>query len=133
LENFADQVRWFDSLASLDADGVCGVIFSNELIDAMPVRRLGWDAAAQSWFEWGVGLSDCGLSTLRRASEDGRIPPASDFGATSADCGLADGPVATEEVAVTERPFVWKRIVSADTSLTEQFEEAGFSFPAALL
>jgi SAM-dependent MidA family methyltransferase len=32
------------------------VIFSNELLDAMPVHRLGWDAAAQKWFEWGVAL-----------------------------------------------------------------------------
>jgi SAM-dependent MidA family methyltransferase len=32
----------------------CGVIFSNELLDAMPVHRLGWDAEHQAWFEWGV-------------------------------------------------------------------------------
>jgi len=31
-----------------------GIIFSNELLDAMPVQRLGWDAALQKWFEWGV-------------------------------------------------------------------------------
>ena len=31
-----------------------GVIFSNELLDAMPVHRLGWDAAKKTWFEWGV-------------------------------------------------------------------------------
>lgn len=34
----------------------CGpsVVFSNELLDAMPVRRWGWDAALGCWFEWGV-------------------------------------------------------------------------------
>ena len=31
-----------------------GIIFSNELLDAMPVHRLGWDATRQEWFEWGV-------------------------------------------------------------------------------
>jgi SAM-dependent MidA family methyltransferase len=31
-----------------------GIIFSNELLDAMPVHRLGWDARRQNWFEWGV-------------------------------------------------------------------------------
>jgi SAM-dependent MidA family methyltransferase len=33
---------------------VCGIIFSNELLDALPVHRLGWDAKAGVWFEWGV-------------------------------------------------------------------------------
>ncbi|MCU0784086.1 MAG: SAM-dependent methyltransferase, partial [Verrucomicrobia bacterium] len=33
-----------------------GVIFSNELLDAMPVHRLGWDAQRREWFEWGVAL-----------------------------------------------------------------------------
>src|SRR2546422_2468376 len=42
LDQFAAKVRWFDSLAALPASGVRGVIFSNELLDAMPVHRLGW-------------------------------------------------------------------------------------------
>jgi len=33
-----------------------GIVFSNELLDAFPVRRLGWDAKAKNWFEWGVAL-----------------------------------------------------------------------------
>ena len=36
------------------ASGIHGIIFSNELLDAFPVRRLGWDAAAATWFEWAV-------------------------------------------------------------------------------
>jgi SAM-dependent MidA family methyltransferase len=35
-----------------------GVIFSNELLDAMPVHRFGWDAAKKTWFEWGVTVDD---------------------------------------------------------------------------
>ena len=34
--------------------GLRGIVFSNELLDAMPVHRLGWDAKARAWFEWGV-------------------------------------------------------------------------------
>jgi SAM-dependent MidA family methyltransferase len=30
------------------------ILFANELLDAMPVRRLGWSRAQQAWFEWGV-------------------------------------------------------------------------------
>jgi SAM-dependent MidA family methyltransferase len=36
-----------------------GIIFSNELLDALPVRRMGWDAQAKAWFEWGVTLDGC--------------------------------------------------------------------------
>jgi SAM-dependent MidA family methyltransferase len=31
------------------------VIFSNELFDAMPVHRLGWNLEERTWFEWGIG------------------------------------------------------------------------------
>ena len=41
---------------SASASSVRGVIFSNELLDAMPVHRLGWEAARKKWFEWGVTL-----------------------------------------------------------------------------
>lgn len=58
LERFADRVRWFDSLASIAETGVTGIIFSNELLDAMPVHRLAWDASAGCWVEWGVALAD---------------------------------------------------------------------------
>ncbi len=30
------------------------VMFSNELLDAFPVHRFGWDARNKKWFEWGV-------------------------------------------------------------------------------
>jgi len=40
--------------------GAFQIIFSNELLDAMPVHRLGWDASEKVWFEWGVALErDC--------------------------------------------------------------------------
>jgi SAM-dependent MidA family methyltransferase len=55
LEKFAGQTRWCDALSALPGP-VTGILFSNELLDAMPVRRLGWDAKAKTWFEWGVSL-----------------------------------------------------------------------------
>ena len=33
-----------------------GVIFCNELLDAFPRHRVGWDAKKREWFEWGVGV-----------------------------------------------------------------------------
>lgn len=60
LADFAGKVRWVALPAELNSParggGVRGIIFSNELLDALPVLRLGWDAKMQTWFEWGVGL-----------------------------------------------------------------------------
>jgi SAM-dependent MidA family methyltransferase len=33
-----------------------GVIFSNELLDAFPIHRFGWNKKDQNWFEFGVAL-----------------------------------------------------------------------------
>jgi SAM-dependent MidA family methyltransferase len=32
-------------------------MFSNELLDAFPVHRFGWDAQNKKWFEWGVAVA----------------------------------------------------------------------------
>jgi SAM-dependent MidA family methyltransferase len=55
LAEFADDVTWIADLAELKHRHFNGIIFSNELLDAMPVHRFGWDAAQKKWFEWGVG------------------------------------------------------------------------------
>jgi SAM-dependent MidA family methyltransferase len=58
LKNFAPHVCWFANFEDLKLktqnSKLAGVVFSNELLDAMPVRRFGWDAAKKKWFEWGV-------------------------------------------------------------------------------
>jgi SAM-dependent MidA family methyltransferase len=55
LAEFGDKVLWLaESLSPSVA--VHGVNFANELLDAMPVHRLGWDATKREWFEWGVTL-----------------------------------------------------------------------------
>jgi SAM-dependent MidA family methyltransferase len=51
LLEFEKQVRWSIDLAP---SSVQGIVFCNELLDAMPVHRLGWDSKARRWFEWGV-------------------------------------------------------------------------------
>jgi SAM-dependent MidA family methyltransferase len=68
LREFAPRVHWFAGFQSLLQERTChsspatrhpplrGVIFSNELLDAMPVHRFGWDAAKKTWFEWGVAV-----------------------------------------------------------------------------
>jgi len=58
LSGFAGNVRWASDWVELrnsTSDGFT-VVFSNELLDAMPVRRFGWDAKEHEWFEWGVGV-----------------------------------------------------------------------------
>jgi len=66
LADFDTKVEWvrtFEDIRRLDralelaptARSCRDLIFSNELLDAMPVHRLGWNASERDWFEWGVG------------------------------------------------------------------------------
>lgn len=56
LEPFAPRVRWVSDFNTSipHLRDFNGIIFSNELLDAMPVQRFGWDAKSRKWFEWGV-------------------------------------------------------------------------------
>jgi SAM-dependent MidA family methyltransferase len=65
LEQYTSHVRWFTNFHSIAKNNsqsairnpqLNGVIFSNELLDAMPVHRFGWDAQNKKWFEWGVAV-----------------------------------------------------------------------------
>jgi len=58
LKTSAPRVRWFTDLQAVPLQRLNGIIFSNELLDAMPVQRFGWDAREKKWFEWGVALED---------------------------------------------------------------------------
>lgn len=72
LECFAGKIRWLDNFDALTPSCVKGVIFSNELLDALPVRRLGWDANEKKWFEWAVTVAGekFGWTKLELTAED---------------------------------------------------------------
>jgi SAM-dependent MidA family methyltransferase len=64
LKPFAPRVRWLSSFSEMvgrdsvepKSKTINGIIFSNELLDAFPVHRYGWDAKNKKWFEWGVAV-----------------------------------------------------------------------------
>jgi SAM-dependent MidA family methyltransferase len=57
LRRFTGKVRWVSRLSDLrQSDSFAGIVFSNELLDAFPVSRLGWDRSRKAWFEWGVAI-----------------------------------------------------------------------------
>jgi SAM-dependent MidA family methyltransferase len=57
LKPFAPRARWFSGFNNPSFQRINGIIFSNELLDAFPVRRFGWDAKNKKWFEWGVAVA----------------------------------------------------------------------------
>jgi SAM-dependent MidA family methyltransferase len=61
LVDFQPGIRWFTDFENLKPKTQnakrTGIIFSNELLDAFPVHRFGWDAKSKTWFEWGVALA----------------------------------------------------------------------------
>lgn len=54
LREFGQKIRWLGTGLESHASEFNGVVFANELLDALPVRRIGWSAAERNWFEWGV-------------------------------------------------------------------------------
>jgi len=56
LKQFFPRVRWISRFNDPTVQRSSGIIFSNELLDAFPVHRYGWDAKNKKWFEWGVAV-----------------------------------------------------------------------------
>ncbi len=73
LRAFGSQVCWARDWSELPP--VCGVIFSNELLDAMPVHRLVWDAPGQVWREIGVGVTGDQLALMTLPGEATALAP----------------------------------------------------------
>jgi SAM-dependent MidA family methyltransferase len=73
LEPWADRVVWRAGWADV-TEPVRGVVFSNELLDAMPVHRLVWDAGRRRWQEWGVTVEAGRLAWCRRDPEESLVP-----------------------------------------------------------
>jgi SAM-dependent MidA family methyltransferase len=79
LRDFGSKVAWKKSLADLKP--FCGVHFSNELLDAMPVHLLGREPDSDEWQERWVADSGDGLAFVGRPIADenlrrqlGKIP-----------------------------------------------------------
>jgi SAM-dependent MidA family methyltransferase len=81
LSDFRGRVRWNETLNC----GVHGIIFSNELLDAMPMHRLRWNATLRKWGEWFVTLDDDEL-----VSVDGDLTDATASFAPVVPAELAD-------------------------------------------
>jgi SAM-dependent MidA family methyltransferase len=54
LHDFLAKVKWFDALTPPQKTDDFQIIFSNELLDAMPVHRLVWNAQKLTWDEYRV-------------------------------------------------------------------------------
>ena len=74
LRNFGSRVRWISQFSNPAIQQSHGIIFSNELLDAFPVHRYGWDAKNKTWFEWGVTLDGEKLVWKRIPHPASRIP-----------------------------------------------------------
>lgn len=73
LEPFQQRVRWFGDWSELIGQDIRGIIFSNELLDALPVFVLGWDAANQRWFEWKVDLEKTSFRWVRSGARSTEV------------------------------------------------------------
>jgi SAM-dependent MidA family methyltransferase len=64
LQELGGKVRWFQSWTDLSSfcekerRGFTGIVFANELLDALPVHRLRWNRSAGEWRELGVAMGD---------------------------------------------------------------------------
>lgn len=71
LAKFSRHVRWFESWTELysfrdgTGQGLTGIIFANELLDALPVHRLHWDRSEGEWRECVVIRDGPGFSTSK--------------------------------------------------------------------
>ena len=58
------SVRWWESWEEI-RDRVHGVIFSNELLDAMPVHPFAWNPTRRAWEELGVTVTGDSFTSIR--------------------------------------------------------------------
>jgi SAM-dependent MidA family methyltransferase len=54
LRSWNARLAWGEDITSVNEGKICGIIFSNEFFDALPIHRLAWGAPAQKWQEWRV-------------------------------------------------------------------------------
>lgn len=64
LSAHPQRVRWtsdLQQLAELAPDGIRGIVFGNEFLDALPFRRWRWDKPRTLWVEQGVAAGETGF------------------------------------------------------------------------
>ena len=73
LRSFAERTEWVESLEAMEP--FCGVHFSNELLDAMPVHLLvaTGEGAERRWCERLVDRTSCGFAFIDRPISDARL------------------------------------------------------------
>lgn len=54
LACYSDKVDWVSEWSELKPSKLKGIIFANELLDALPVFRFAWNGTRGGWQEWGV-------------------------------------------------------------------------------
>jgi SAM-dependent MidA family methyltransferase len=54
LGPFGGQVHWAERLGAPGLEEIHGVVFANELLDAMPCHQVVWDSTRQEWKERGI-------------------------------------------------------------------------------
>ncbi|HAM72507.1 MAG TPA: hypothetical protein DCM86_12770 [Verrucomicrobiales bacterium] len=59
LAPWGSRIAWVEGIGQVP-DGVRGILFSNELLDALPVHPLAWSVPDRGWRERGVGVSPSG-------------------------------------------------------------------------
>jgi SAM-dependent MidA family methyltransferase len=69
------NVSWRSSLTDGQSP-LEGILFSNELLDAFPVNRLGWDRINKRWYEWGVTLDGDKFCWSRISLDASHLPDA---------------------------------------------------------
>jgi len=76
LSGFSSKIKWVSEIGELKStlQSSEAIIFSNELLDAMPVHRLGWDAKEKKWFEWGVAFDGKKFIWTRKGVSEFRAP-----------------------------------------------------------
>lgn len=113
LDSWGDRVRWFASLEALAAVAPRGILFANELLDALPMRRFEWCRTEGDWQESTVELDP--------ARAEDPAPPAFRWGrrpvsenAWSADPWLRRRRAMAAELApVLPDGFVWEHSTAA--------------------
>jgi SAM-dependent MidA family methyltransferase len=73
LRPFVEKLEWAASVDEMER--FCGVHFSNELLDAMPVHLLkaAGEGAARRWHERFVERTSCGFTLVDRPISDARL------------------------------------------------------------